>query len=658
MDCPLPFQPNPDSPRPESRPPEPADGRQVPPEENGSSSASPETSAVPESALPAEPERRRALPRWLTSRENAARAVFVLGPWCAYLMVEILNNNDPFESLTPEQVALNLVWYYLIFWVARMLAGRKGLASAVAAGACFACGVINHYVLTFRGRVIFPCDILSVRTGLNVISDFDFTPDRPIWIAAAILAGYWLLVFLAHLVFHRRGRQHLSRITVAASCAAIAVYGYVFFFTGLLPAIGIYAQQWKTQANGFLLNFMAALRYSFVSKPEGYSAAAAQDIADQIENDGWTASDTGAEAPTNLIVVMNESFADLQAAYPSLQLTEDPLAFYHSLTENTVKGTMISPVTGGGTANVEFEYLTGDSLAFLPSSTVAYQLYLYNGAPSLVSQLKNQGYHSIAFHPYLASGWNRTSVYPWLGFDESKFIDDVVDPQYIRQYVSDSSDYQQLFRWTDETDGPTFLFNVTMQNHSGYAQGWNNLPQSVKVADQPSAVTTQYFSLMKKSDDAIRELVEHYAASDERTMIVFFGDHQPPLGNDFYQRLAGKRLDDRTTAEVMQQYGVPFFIWANYDIPEEQNVTISSNFLGTLTCRLAGFSLTPWEKMHAELMEQLPVATTVGFVTADGTVYGEESQLPEKVRTLYEQYRIMAYNHLFDQRHHPEGFYG
>jgi hypothetical protein len=87
---------------------------------------------------------------------------------------------------------------------------------------------------------------------------------------------------------------------------------------------------------------------------------------------------------------MNESFADLAGVLPNLKLSADPLPFYHSLTKNTVKGTMISPVTGGGTANVEFEYLTGDSLAFLPSSTVAYQLYLYDGAPSLVSSSRSR----------------------------------------------------------------------------------------------------------------------------------------------------------------------------------------------------------------------------------------------------------------------------
>ena len=129
------------------------------------------------------------------------------------------------------------------------------------------------------------------------------------------------------------------------------------------------------------------------------------------------------------MIISKYGFADLTAAFPNLELSEDPLAFYHSLTENTVKGTMISPVTGGGTANVEFEYLTGDSLAFLPSSTVAYQLYLYDGCPSLVSQAKDLGYHTIAFHPYLSSGWNRTSVYPWLGFDEAHFQEDAQGPQ-------------------------------------------------------------------------------------------------------------------------------------------------------------------------------------------------------------------------------------
>ncbi len=605
------------------------------------------------------PSRGFSLLRWLRDRENTARVVFLLGPWISYLMVEYLNNNDPFHSLTAEQVLLNLIWYYLIFWICRMVTGRKWLGGWLASSLCFLFGLANHFVLTFRGRIIFPCDLLCLGTAANVAANYDYSLDRSCYIALALLAGYWFLILLSRLVFRKKGRQKLGRLPFLSSLAAILAFLYVFFFTPLLPSIGIYAQQWKTQANGFLLNFMTALRYSFVSAPENYSAQAAQEIADEVSS--WQVPASDAEPPENLIVIMNESFSDLAAAFPQLELSEDPLPFFHSLTENTVKGTMISPVTGGGTANVEFEYLTGDSLAFLPSSTVAYQLYLYDGIPSMVSQMKRQlNAHSIAFHPYLSSGWNRTSVYSWMGFDEQHYQEDVQDPQLIRKYISDSCDYQQLYRWTEETDGPTFLFNVTMQNHSGYAQGWNHLERSIQLLSPTLSSTSyveQYLSLIQESDRAIEELISHYSASDERTMIVFFGDHQPPLSNEFYEKLYGKALDDRTIQEVFQQYEVPFFIWANYDIPEADGITLSSNYLGTLTAQLAGLQLTGYQKLHAQLMEVLPVATTIGFQTADGTVTDSEEDLDDSTRTLYEKYRLMAYNHLLDEKEHPEGFY-
>lgn len=617
---------------------------------------SPETEEASVPALPALPSRWTQLWRFLTAGENVQRYLFLLGPWLAFLMVEILNKNNPFTALNPTQVTLNAIWYYAIFWVLRMLTGRRLLGGAIASGLCFLAGLINHYVLTFRGRVIFPCDILGFQAAVNVASDYDYTPTAPVYTAAAILLCYWLVLLAAKLRLRPRGRQKLRWVTVLGSLAAIGIYVYIFLFTALLPSIGIYAQQWKTQANGFLLNFMAALRYSFVSAPEGYSADEAERIAAGYAPEAVL----DGQIPENLIIIMNESFADMAASFPGLELSADPLPFYHSLTENTVKGMLVPPVTGGGTANVEFEALTGASLAFLPSNTVAYQLYLYDNIPSLVSQAESMGYYSIAFHPYLSSGWNRTSVYPWLGFDVDYYEEDVVDREDIRQYVSDSCDYQQLYRWTEESGEPTFIFNVTMQNHSGYTQGWVNLERTVKVDNQTKgskSATTQFFSLMRESDKAIQELIEHYSASGETTMIVFFGDHQPPLGNDFYEELYGKPLDQRTTEEVLQQYETPFFIWANYDIPEAEGLRISSNYLSVLTRKLANLPLSGFDVMLSRLMEALPVATTVGYVDAEGTVYETAEDLPEELRALYRDYELMCYNYLFDGKEHPEGFY-
>lgn len=620
------------------------------------SPAVPETGAAPSPEVPEKPKRHFHLPQWIRQRVTAARAAFLLGPWLAYIMVEVLNNNNPFTAHSTEQDILNLIWYYLIFWLFRMILGRKVLAGGVSAVVCFLFGLANHYVLSFRGRIIFPCDLLTLDTAAVVARSYDYTPDAQIWIALAVLVGYLLLLLLAHIVYHPKGRQRLGRKLLWGSIAGMVIYLFAFFFTPLLPTIGIYTQQWRTQQNGFLLNFTTAIRYSFVSEPEDYDADKVAQTARRYRSQSVT--DAG-ELPENLIFIMNESFADLTAAFPNLELSEDPLAFYHSLTENTVKGTMISPVTGGGTANVEFEYLTGDSLAFLPSSTVAYQLYLYEGCPSLVSQTKDLGYHTIAFHPYLSSGWNRTSVYPWLGFDEAHFQEDVQDPQYIRNYVSDLSDYEQLFRWTEENDRPTMIFNVTMQNHSGYSQGWNNLSGDVNVTGgaKPSSITTQYFSLMKESDQAIQALVEHYSKVEENTLIVFFGDHQPPLGNSFFETLYGKKLDERDPEEVLQAYETPFFIWANYDIPERDDLRISSNYLGVLTAEVAGLPMTGYQQLLSRLMDVLPVAGTAGYVTADSQVTQEVEELPGYVQSLYHEYELAAYNHLFDEKHHPENFF-
>ena len=618
--------------------------------------AAPEDGTAPSPETPEKPKRRFRLPQWVRQRVTAARAAFLLGPWLSYIMVEVLNNNNPFTAHSTEQDLLNLIWYYLIFWLFRMILGRKVLAGGVSAVVCFLFGLANHYVLSFRGRIIFPCDLLTLDTAAVVAKSYDYTPDRQIWIALAVLGGYLLLLLLAHIVYHPKGRQRLGRKLLWGSVAGMVIYLFAFFFTPLLPTIGIYTQQWRTQQNGFLLNFTTAIRYSFVSEPDGYDADKVAQTARSYRSQSVT--DAG-ELPENLIFIMNESFADLTAAFPNLELSEDPLAFYHSLTENTVKGTMISPVTGGGTANVEFEYLTGDSLAFLPSSTVAYQLYLYDGCPSLVSQAKDLGYHTIAFHPYLSSGWNRTSVYPWLGFDEVHFQEDVQDPQYIRNYVSDLSDYEQLFRWTEESAGPTMIFNVTMQNHSGYSQGWNNLSGDVTVTGgaKPSSITTQYFSLMKESDQAIQALVEHYSQVDEKTLIVFFGDHQPPLGNTFFETLYGKKLDERDPEEVQQAYETPFFIWANYDIPEQDDLRISSNYLGVLAAEVAGLPLTGYQQLLSRLMDALPVASTAGYVTAEGQITQEVEELPGYVQSLYREYELAAYNHLFDEKHHPEDFF-
>ena len=560
-----------------------------------------------------------------------SRLIFLLGPWVSFWMVEILNGNDVFSDLYSWQVLMNLIWYYLLFLLCRLILGRRRRAAATAAGLSFFVGIVNHYVLRFRGRILFPADA------------FDFSLDAAIRQGAVLLVAYLFLVWMC---VPQRKRDKLPRWLAGLLVLVEVGYCFVFFKTEALPALGIYTQQWVTQANGFLLNFTVALRYSSLDKPEDYSRG---QVLELMESYPTEAGDPAAR-PTNIIVVMNESFADL-TIFEGLEVSEDPTPFLHSMKENTVRGWMYSPVTGGGTASVEFEYLTGFSTIFQPPHTVAYQLYAEEGMPSLAALAGSVGYDSTAFHPYKSSGWNRPIVYEDMRFDHQLYEEDVTAPYLIRRYVSDQSDYETLYSITDRAEGdPAFIFNVTMQNHSSYAQGWNNLEKTITLpTEQRTADTTaeQYLSLMRASDDALRDLIAHYEQSPEPTMIVFFGDHQPPLKNAFYEQLYGKPLDQRTTEEVLKQYATPFFLWTNYDIQEREDVVLSPNYLGVLTAKAAGLPLTGFMSFLSQLYEELPVITPVGIITGDGQAVKRE-ELTEEQQEWLMAYETLNYCGIVD----------
>jgi phosphoglycerol transferase MdoB-like AlkP superfamily enzyme len=452
-----------------------------------------------------------------------------------------------------------------------------------------------------------------------------------------LLVSYLFLVWMC---VPQRKRAKLPLVGALALWAAIGGYSFAFFCTGMLPALDIYTQQWVTQRNGFLLNFTVALRYSSVDKPKDYSEEA---VLALMEEYPWVAGDETVTRPTNIIAIMNESFGDF-SIFENFEASEDPLPFLHSLEENTIKGWMYSPVTGGGTASVEFEYLTGFSLLFQPPHTVAYQLYMEEGMPSLAALAGAQGYETTAFHPYKSSGWNRVLAYQALSFDHQMYEEDVENGWYIRHYVSDLSDYENLFQVTQQEE-TTFLFNVTMQNHSGYSQGWNNLERTIQLPEalkQADPAAEQYFALARASDQALEELIAYYSASNEPTLVVFFGDHQPPLKNAFYEALYGKPLSERTTEEVMQQYAVPFFIWANYDIEERQDVIISPNYLGVLTAQVAGLPLTGFMNFLAQMYEALPAITPVGIITEDGA-YLKREELDQEGQEWLRKYELLNY---------------
>lgn len=597
-------------------------------------------------------------------RQLALWLLFALTPFLCFWMVETLSENS-LTSLAPWQWLMNLVWYCCLLFLGWLITGGRRGAILFDGGISFFMGLANHYVLQFRGRALFPIDLLSLNTAANVAGGYDYTPDKNVWMALGLLALMVLFTLLLPREKARYGGLSWAKWLNLGLSAGWCVYIALFFFTDMLPSLGVYAQQWKTQGNGFLLNFTVSARYMRVEKPQGYSEEGAQELIGALEDQGMT-SDTAEEADTvtNFIIIMDESFADL-TQFENLTLTGDPTPFYHSLTENTIKGTMYSPVTGGGTAAVEFEVLTGNNMAFLPSGTVAYQLFLTEKTPSLAQLAGALDIRSSAYHPYESSGWNRTTAYKRLGFDSQYYWDQTIggddisteysEDEIVREYVSDSADFSRLYALTDaakEAGQDCFIFNVTMQNHSGYDKSWNNLDRSVSLdgdflGNGYTSSTAQYLALATATDNALQELIEHYSQVEEPTLILFFGDHQPPLSNNLYKDIYGKNLDDRTIEELMEQYTVPFFLWANYDIEEAQDLEIGSSFLGVLASRMAGYPQTGYMKFLSQLNDTFTAITPMGYVLSDGTMYENREDLGEQEQALLDQYEYLQYYNLF-----------
>ena len=607
-------------------------------------------------------------------------------PYLFLIIIPVLNfwllewfSHDPFQTMKPYVQWMNvaLFWFSALFLFG--LTGRVSRALGIQTAFCAVYGLANYFVLEFRGAPIQPWDILSIGTAASVADNYEYRLDKD-----ALTALIGLLVLLAAEFFLRadfygpfKSRRALKKEAAAGSApkadtpertpakrrrviiartALCLVTGLLCFgYTKMLhnedfvqKKLRLYDKLFTPTTiqfkNGTVTAFLMELQYMSVEKPSGYNEKDAREALASYETAG-----TPANTP-NIIVVMNEAFSD-PAVLEGFTTNEDYMPFVHSLlrgAEDTVSGLLNVSVKGGNTANTEFEYLTGNSMAFLPYGSIPYQQYIKNETPSMASWLSGFGYRTVAMHPYRAAGWDRNKVYPLMGFDEMYFEEFYKDSGVIRKYVSDEADYEKIIQIYEQKEPgePLFLFNVTMQNHSSYNDwaDYDNFSPDITVDGSDSEVLSAYLSLMKLSDQATERLVDYFAKEEEDTVIVFFGDHQPTdsVVNPVL-KLNGTSSSSLSAEEEALRYQVPFFIWANYDIEEESGLNISANYLASRTLDAAGLPKPGYFSFLSELEKQAPVISANHVSLSDGTFSSADDQ-----DKLLREYKTFQYHQLFD----------
>lgn len=489
--------------------------------------------------------------------------------------------------------------------------------------------VINYIVFDLRGTPIALSDVYSITTAITVIDGMkvEFT-DKFFKFIGIFLLTLIILILIKFRKSEKNKYISIAKRVIAFICPLIFI-GSILNIPGF--ETGTYWDlELKYREEGLAMGLLRQTLDINLKEPEGYSEEKALEILSRYNPEIKT------DEKVNVFVIINESFADVNKTY-NLGL-KDNMPFYNSLTENTIKGTVYSSVYGGSTATVEWEFLTGNSAAFIPPNSIPFLVYVRDNKDTIARDAGNQNYDTYAIHSYYEKCYNRANTYNKMGFKYKIFKEQMTDYECIRpDYPSDSSTYKNMIKQYENRDKSKNFFGyiLTMQNHIAYNTSSDIYKNKGYIKGNYSF--DQYLSLINDSDTALKEFIEYFSKEEEKTILLFFGDHQPKV-NFVYEE----------TDEWLISQQVPYMLWANFDIEEKEGEDISFNYLNTLIYEYANLDTNQYVEFLKELKEDIPVYTAKGYKDKNGVTYDiddETSPYYEKIK----EYEILQYYFMFEK---------
>lgn len=592
----------------------------------------------------------RPLDRW------AARARFwplFIYAFLVIVVIELLNtlNTDlllaPVVLVFTYLIALGITFF--LFFLVRSVPLTILLSDIL----LITLATVNHSKIYFRGDPLYIGDLLLAGEAVTSLKDLHFQVSVRMLMAILVL----LITLLAFRMDAWRPRRSW-RMPAAALAVAAVLSGFVGLVVCndavMQDGLGINRYTWNQMTNykknGFLLSFSASIANLSVETPE-YNQP---ELAGLYDVPPPAADEPDIAAKPHIIAIMSESYTDFRNVR-DIPVSEPVTPFYDSLMtrDNIISGNLLVSIFGGGTCNTEFEYLTGGSMLFLQDGIIPYGSYMKRPTHSVPALLNAQGYRSVAVHPYIRTFWDRDTVYPNLGFDKFISMEGFEDPEIIRTFISDRSCFEKVIEEFEATpdDERLFLYAVTMQNHFPYYVDEDQLT-GLKYRIDLNGLTgmesaEMYLSLLRQSDDALRELVEYFEEQDEPVILVFFGDHLPGNNQElmpFYNYLFGGEIANLNIVETRKMFETPFFIWSNtVDLPEDNVDIISPNLLGTYVLDLAGARMSPYFEFVNELRGSVSAINSKTILDAEERSY-DRTSLSRELETLMNRYWVYEYD--------------
>lgn len=540
---------------------------------------------------------------------------------------------------------------------------RNSFVSGGIANAFF--GLMSYAnLLKIDGRddPFVPGDIALLREALQATGEYRL--DMHWGIVAIIVLSTAAMILLGIYLGKTEKNRKLFRLIAAVLALALLIGAYFLYYDNKtlyanLPVSNPYNITTVFNELGFNYCFLYNLNLYTAEKPDGYSASEVE----KWESEYVLSPQTG-EAP-QVLMLMCEAFTDLNSAdvfdYPA---EEHPLRDYYAVCAqpNCISGSIIVPNFGAGTANTEFDVMTGMQTNLISSTSNSAMRSFFRDIPSMATVLSENGYDTLFLHPGRSWFYNRDSALSHMGIQSKIFIDDFEDDSGM--------DTVFLAKLTDELEKRTangeklFTYATTMQNHQAYnyEKYSFDIPRvrtTVPLGPEAEEYLSVYTYGVQCSAEMLLELTEYLNALSEPYVLVFFGDHLPNLGPDYqsYRELGVDVGYTDTPEQVLKTYGVPYIIWVNdaylngrspeevfssLDLPEDGR--ISANFLGEAALELAGCeNADPFFRFLYTLRREYPVIKTGIMGSADGVLTDKpdsiQAALAEKLH-CWQYYRM------------------
>ena len=549
--------------------------------------------------------------------------------------------------------------FVLYSWVTALI-GNKWIGSTLVLIVSWIAGIANQQKDLFRGEPLYPNDLLMIKELPFLVKII----DKKILVSALILivllsvtgvlVGYWRLKKWKAKNMSTEPKKsmkslYLTRALVFISSSLLIVYIANFnqpknvvqaAFNRSAVWVG-WSQQQNYLDNGFVAGFLFNLDSPGMEQPSNYSKESINEIVAKYKKSATETNLTRNQTleDINIIYVMNETFTD-PSKINGMSQSRDPIPKTHELLKQNRSGEVLSQGYGGGTANIEFEALTGFSMEpMLPSITTPYTQLTkqIHQMPSLVSYLKDSGHQTTAIHPYDTYMYKRTDVYREMGF-KTFLYDATMNHTTTKDqntFISDESAYQEVMDRLNHTKEKDFIHLVTMQNHAPYPGKYPETDFVAGGTDYSVEAIENYYQDLAYSDDALEMLIDQLAEYPEKTIVFFWGDHLP----GFYSDEIYQQNNDLTMHQT------PLLIYTNFSEDNADLGVISPIYFANHLLELTNVSLSPYYALLSELEAVLPAFEKSMYVeTSDSEMKMNREELAPETLELLNDYDAVMYD--------------